>query len=266
MAMEDGARDAFAPLPASFDDALGADGVGSVDDPSDGAGVGAAVAVKVADVATGAVTSVYAPAWVGVYAPVPVPAAFIVTVNVVIDESGAVTWTVCVEKAVKPVSVTVLGVPTAAADAVVIGEPGGAAVDAAPHRSDADGPMALTATMENVCQADELSPVAVYVVPGSSTAGLPSMLTRYLMMGDPPVFTGGDQLAVIAELVVPPNTRFVGASGTVASVDRPPVRGDDDPAPLTTVTENVCDVPGAKPLAVKVVVGVHVSVPPSTRT
>lgn len=124
-------------------------------------GAGAAFAVKVADVACGADTRLYVPATVGVYAPVPVPFASTVTVNVLDEASGAVTWTVCVEWAVKPLRVTALGAPTVTEVAVIIGEPGGAAVEAAPQRSEADTPTAFTATIEKVCHADGLRPVAV---------------------------------------------------------------------------------------------------------
>lgn len=85
-------------------------------------------------------------------------------------------------------------------------------------------------------------------------------------MGDPPVPAGACQLAVIAVSVTLPKVRFVGASGTVASVAWLPMRAGEDPAPFTTVMENEWDVPGDRPLAVKLVVGDHVRVPPSTRT
>lgn len=98
------------------------------------------------------------------------------------------------------------------------------------------------------------------------TAVAPSTLTAYVVIGDPPVFIGADQVAVIVVEVTLPNTRSVGESGMVGSVDSLPVSAAEDPAPLTTVTENACDVPGARPLAVCVVVVVHVSGPPSIRT
>ena len=154
--MIDGAGGDCAPASTSLEAAVGV-GV----EPPVGDGAGAAVAVNEADVGAGAVMRAYVPACDGVYDAVPLPPAPIVTVNVLVEPSGAVTCTVWVENAVKPVRVMVLGDPTTGDDAVIIGEPGGDDVDAAPQRSDADAPMALTATMENVCHADALSPVAV---------------------------------------------------------------------------------------------------------
>lgn len=136
-------------------------GTGVADEPPEGWGDGIAVAVNVADVARGAVTTPYEPTWVGVYEPVPDPPASTVMVKLLIEESGAVTWTVCVEWALNPLSVMVLGAPTVTDDAVVLGEPGGDDVDAAPQRSDPDSPITFTAWTEKVCHADELSPVAV---------------------------------------------------------------------------------------------------------
>lgn len=270
--IDDARREGPCAEPASFDADTGDPAAGAAGEPLEGcgaggAGAGGAVAVKVADVASGAVTTLYEPTCVGVYEPVPDPPASTVIMKVLIDESGAVTCTVCVEWAVNPLRVMVLGVPTVADDAVILGDPGGDDVDAAPQRSDADPPMAFTATTEKVCHAEGLSPVAVYDVPvGTSTAAPPSTLTVYLRMADPPVLAGACQLAVIAVSVTLPNVRFVGASGMVASVARLPVSAVEDPAPFTTVMENECDVPGDSPLAVKLVVGDHVSVPPSTRT
>ena len=172
-----------------------------------------------------------------------------VTVKKLIVPSGAVTCTVCVEKTVKPVRVTVLGEPTVAEVAASCGEPGGADVEAAPKRSEAETPIALTARIENVCHAEDVRLVAVYVVPTTSTVAPPSTLTVYFRIAEPPVFVGGVQLAVIAVEVTPLKSRAVGASGTVASVARFPVRAEDVPAPLTTVIENECVVPGASPLA-----------------
>ena len=179
-----------------------------------------AVAVKVADVAAGALTTLYEPACAAVYEPVPAPLASIVTVNEVIVPSGAVTCTVCVENAVKPVSVIVAVAPTVTEEAAICGEPGGDEVGKAPARSAADAPIVLTARTENVCHADGARPVAVYVVPTATSMAVPSStLTVYFEMAAPPVFDGAVQLAVIVVEVAGPNTRFIGASGTVARVD-----------------------------------------------
>ena len=87
-------RPAREPLPALpvilMDDARRA----VPDEPPEGWGDGIAVAVNVADVARGAVTTPYEPTWVGVYEPVPDPPASTVMVKLLIEESGAVTWTV----------------------------------------------------------------------------------------------------------------------------------------------------------------------------
>ena len=80
----DAARVVLAPVPV--EEVCGVPAAGS-----DGAGVGAAVAVKVVEVALGALTRLYDPAWDGAYVPVPAPFASTVTVNVLIEASGAVT-------------------------------------------------------------------------------------------------------------------------------------------------------------------------------
>ena len=87
-------------------------------------------------------------------------------------------------------------------------------------------------------------------------------------MAEPPVSSGAVQLAVIAVDVTPLKTSDVGGAGVVASVEALPVRlgAGDDPAPLTTITSKECDVAGSSPPAEKLVVGLQVSEPPSTRT
>ena len=82
------------------------------------------------------------------------------------------------------------------------------------------------------------------------------------------MYVGAVQVAVTVVDVTGPKTRAVGAAGTVASVDRLPVSGVEEPAPLTTVIEKAYEVPGERPLAVYDVVGAATQVrgPPSIRT
>ena len=143
-----------------------------------------------------------------------------------------------------------LGEPKVTEVAVISGEPGGASVETAPQRSDVDGPIVFSVTMEKVCHSEGVRLVAVYVVPAAGTAVPPSILTKYPVIADPPVSAGVDQLAVIEVEVMVLKIRSEGESGTVASVDSLSTKAVERMRSLMTKIENSCDLPAARPLAV----------------
>ena len=119
--------------------------------------------------------------------PVPLPAPLTVTVTFVIDESGAVIITVCVEFAGKSMRVMVDAVPTVPDVAVIRGEPSGALVDREPVSS-GELPLEFIAVIAKLCQVDDVRPVAVYDVTFlTSIEAPPSTLTQYLVMLAPPL-------------------------------------------------------------------------------
>lgn len=118
---------------------------------------------------------------------VPFPLPSTVTLTFVIEESGAVTITVCVELAGKLNRVIVKAEPMVPDIAVIIGEPVGASVDREPMSS-GELPLVFIVVMTNVCQAEAVRPAAVYEVTFPTSTDAPaSTLTQYLVMADPPL-------------------------------------------------------------------------------